>query len=379
MGAGAWGLPAALELADRGHEVTVIDRAGPGNRWSSSSGPTRLWRLADPDRAAIRLGRRAAAALARIEARLGRRVHTRTGLLWRDAAGPLEQIAAAVRAEEVEHRAVPASSVGEIFPGLLADDRDALWFPDAGATLAAELIAGYVRLLTAAGGRTVVGTEVTAVRQTPAGAEVVLDDGSTIGSDVVVVCAGPGAPALLPDLGLTVPLRPFLEQVVHLGLPGEPHRDDATPCLFDGPGPHGPGIYTMPTPGTGYKIGLDSPLRVLRPGDRDRDPDPGCTRAIVARADAVLPAPGRQVVDEMVCCWTDSADGWFVVDRVGSVVVACGDAGKGFKYSPAMGGILADLAEGAPVDADVTAMGAARFAGLTPDQDWAPTALGGTR
>ena len=72
---------------------------------------------------------------------------------------------------------------------------------------------------------------------------------------------------------------------------------------------------------------------------------------------------GREVVDELVCCWTDSADGWFVVDRVGSVVVACGDAGKGFKYSPAIGEILADLAEGRPPDADVAAMSAARFAG----------------
>jgi sarcosine oxidase len=379
VGAGAWGLPAALELADRGHEVTVVDRDGPGNDWASSSGPTRLWRLADPDRPAIRLGRRAAEALARIEARLGRPVHTRTGLLWRDAAGPLQQIADAVRAEGVEHRPVAAESVGEVFAGLRPDERDALWFPDAGATLASDLIAGYVRLLTEAGGRTLTGAEVVAVRVGPDGAEVELGGGSTIEADVVVVCAGAGTPALLPGLGLSVPLRPFLEQVVHLAVPGDPHRDDATPCLFDGPGTHGPGVYAMPTPGVGYKVGFDDPLRALVAGDRDRDPDPGCTRAIVARADAVLPVEGRVVVDEKVCCWTDSADGWFVVDRVGPVVVACGDAGKGFKYSPAMGGILADLAEGAPPDEDVRAMSGARFAGREPDQDWAPTALGGSR
>ena len=116
VGAGAWGLPAALALADRGHRVTCIDRDGPGNPWSSSSGPTRLWRVADPDPAAIRLGRRAVAALERIEARLGRRVHTRTGLLWRDAPGPLAQITDAVRAEGVEHTEVPAASVGSVFP-----------------------------------------------------------------------------------------------------------------------------------------------------------------------------------------------------------------------------------------------------------------------
>ncbi|HET9072247.1 MAG TPA: FAD-binding oxidoreductase [Acidimicrobiales bacterium] len=48
IGAGAWGLPAAAEPARRGHEVTVADRYGIGNDLSSSRGPTRLWRLADP-------------------------------------------------------------------------------------------------------------------------------------------------------------------------------------------------------------------------------------------------------------------------------------------------------------------------------------------
>ena len=165
---------------------------------------------------------------------------------------------------------------------------------------------------------------------------------------------------------------------MHLGLPDEPHAADATPCLFDGPGDHGPGIYTMPTPGVGYKVGIDDPLRELVPGDRDRNPDPDCTKAIVVRADAVLPAAGREVVDEHVCCWTDSADGWFVVDRVGSVVVACGDAGKGFKYSPAIGEILADLTEGGTPEPDVAAMSAMRFAGRPIDGDWVPTALGHT-
>jgi sarcosine oxidase len=376
VGAGAWGLPAALALADRGHQVTCVDRDGPGNPWASSGGPTRLWRLADPDPAAIRLARRAAAALDRIEARLGRQVHTWTGLLWRDAPGPLRTIADAVRAEGVPHTEVPAASVGEVFPGLVADDRDALWFPDAGATLAADLVAGYTRLLGEAGGTMVTGAEVLSVRTTAGGAAVLLGDDTTLEADVVVVCAGPGTPALLGDIGLAVPLMPFLEQVVHLGTPGDPHAADGMPCLFDGPGEHGPGIYTMPTPGVGYKVGIDDPLRVLTPGDRGRDPDPDRTRAIVARADAVLPVAGREVVDELVCCWTDSPDGWFVVDRVGSVVVACGDAGKGFKYSPAMGEILADLAEGGTAEPDVAAMSAARLAGRVVDQDWVPTALG---
>jgi sarcosine oxidase len=375
VGAGAWGLPTAAERVRRGHDVTLVDRHGPGNPLSSSSGPTRLWRVADPDPAAIRLGRRAVEAMQRLEARAGRAVRTSPGLMWRDTASSLRQIRDAVVAEGVTHTEVPADAVGDLFPGLEPDERDALWFPEAGALLAAEALNAYVELFDRGGGVTWFGPEVRSVSSTAAGATVTLDDGRTLDADAVVVCAGPGTPDLLPGIGLDVPLRAFLEQVVHLGDGGGSSASDSWPCLFDGPAEGEDGIYAMPSPGVGYKIGIDKPLRELVTGDDDRTPDPGRTRDIVARADRILPAPGRQVVDELVCCWTDSPDGWFVVDRVESVVVACGDSGKGFKYSPAIGEILADLAQGEPVDADVAAMSGRRFEGRA-FASWTPTSLG---
>jgi sarcosine oxidase len=375
IGAGAWGLPTAAELVRRGHEVTLVDRYRPGNRLSSSSGPTRLWRVADPDRAAIRLGRRAVEALQRLEGRLGRPLRASPGVLWRDADAALAQITRAVESEGVDHTFVPASSVADFFPGLRPDERDALWFPEAGALLAADAIAGYVELFDRDGGVSLFGPEVTSVAATASGTEISLDDGRVLHADAAVMCAGPGTPDLLPGIGLEVPLRAFLEQVVHLGDAGGSSASDALPCLFDGPTEGEAGVYAMATPGVGYKIGIDSPLRELLPGDDDRAPDPERTRAIVAWADRSLPSPDRKVVDELVCCWTDSPDGWFVIDRADSVVVACGDSGKGFKYSPAIGEILADLAEGAALEADVAAMSGRRFAGHS-GSTWTPTSLG---
>ncbi len=277
------------------------------------------------------------------------------------------------------HTEVPAADVGDVFAGLAPDGRDALWFPEAGSLLASDLISGCLDLLLDDGGQLVVGSTVTSVRTSPSGAVVALDDGRALDADAVVVCAGPGTPALLPGIGLDVPLRPFLEQVVHVGRSAKPDAaHDALPCLFDGPVDGAAGIYSMPTPGVGYKVGLDQPLRELLPGDDDRTPDPRLTDEILARTLQALPSLGQGVVDELVCCWTDSPDGWFVVDRVGSVVVACGDSGKGFKYAPALGEILADLVEGAPPEPDVAAMSARRFAELDPDAPWSPTSLGGT-
>ena len=124
------------------------------------------------------------------------------------------------------------------------------------------------------------------------GVAVTLDDDEVLHADVAVVCAGPGTPALLRASVSEVPLRAFLEQVVHLGRPGPPGSSDLLPCLFDGPGEHDPGVYAMPTPGVGYKIGIDGPLRELVPGDLDRTPDPARTAAVLDWARTGCPASG---------------------------------------------------------------------------------------
>ena len=71
VGAGAWGLPAAAELARRGHRVTLVDRYGPANLLSSSPGPTRLWRLTHPDAVRVRLALRSLEAMERLSSLAG--------------------------------------------------------------------------------------------------------------------------------------------------------------------------------------------------------------------------------------------------------------------------------------------------------------------
>ena len=156
VGAGAWGLPAATELATRGHAVTLLDRYGVGNLLSSSAGPTRLWRLTHPDAVRVRLARRSVEAWERLEARSGRAVHLRRGLLWRDDES-LPGVVDALRSEGVEHTEVAAADVARFFPGLRPDGRDAVWQPSAGPLLAAESLRAHADLYADAGGTTVVG------------------------------------------------------------------------------------------------------------------------------------------------------------------------------------------------------------------------------
>lgn len=370
IGGGAWGLPAAAELARRGHPTTLLDRYGIGNRLSSSSGPTRLWRLIDTDPLLVRLARRALEAMQRLEELTGATVFLRRGLLWRTEAETAAAAMTVLDREGVPYTAAAAADVGRFFPGLHPDGRDALWMEDAGPVLAAASLQAQLALFERSGGTLHTGTAARGVERTARGLRVDLADGTTLHADAVVVAPGPGAVELLPALGVHVTLQPQLEQVVHFGDPGVPHRYDVLPCLIDGRTPCHGGIYAMPTPGTGFKAGLDVPLRDLKSGDNDRTPDPARTRDIEDWIQQAIPGIPPQAIDAQVCSWTASPDRRFIIDAIGdSLVVACGDSGTGFKFSALMGTVLADLAEGRAPDADVAAFSVRRFqqqAALSP-------------
>jgi len=363
VGAGAWGLPAAAEMSRRGHDVTLVDRHGPFNALSSSVGPTRLWRLADPNPARVRLARRGLEAMRRLAERANTEVFLTRGLVWRDDVS-LPALLETLAAQDVEHTEVSAQDVERFFPGLRPDGRDAVWQPVAGVVLAETSLRAQLRLFT---GTTLFGHDVVDVDARTSGVRISFADGRFVDADVAVLAPGPGAATLLGRVGVDVDLQPYLEQVVHFGDPADPHSSDALPGLFDGPTGHRPGVYGMPTPGRGYKIGLDAPLRNYEQSDANRNPDPARTTAIRDFVREGLASVPSTVVDEQVCVWTDSPDGSFVVDRLPEgVVFACGDSGEGFKYSALMGEVLADLAEGDTPDDDVAALSLERFASGVP-------------
>jgi sarcosine oxidase len=370
VGAGAWGLPTAAELAHRGHDVVLLDRHGIANPLSSSSGPTRLWRLTHPDAVRVRLARRSVEAMERLASRSGRTVFLRRGLLWRDGA-QLEHVASALASEDVPFEQVGAADVARRFPGLRPDERAAIWQADAGPVLAAASLAAQAGLFDAAGGTTVIGADVVDVDVRSSGIRLTCGDGSRLDADRAVLAPGPGAGRLLARIGVGLPLQPVLEQVVHVGGPG----DTDLPCLYDGPTDGQPGMYAMPTPGLGYKIGLDQPLRDLVEGDVDRTPDPALTRLATERVRRDLTSIRPDAIDAQVCSWTVSPDGRFVIDTLPhGIVIACGDSGEGFKFSALMGLVLADLATGAPADPDVESFGLSRFSG--PVEAGSPHVLG---
>jgi len=365
VGAGAWGLPAAAELARRGHEVTLVDRHGTAHQLGSSSGPTRLWRLSHPDRHRVRLAQRSVEAWHRLEADSGITAILERGLLWRDVVTS-SLVAAALTAEGVPHTVVDPGDVATFFPGLRPDGRVGIWQETAGPVLARAALDAQAALFAMAHGEVVCGPVIREIDTTADGVLLTAEGGRTFQADVVVLAPGPGAGPLLEQLGVHLTLHPVLEQVCHVG--HAPDTDDL-PCLYDGPQGDEPGMYAMPTPGRGYKLGIDLPLRDWHEDDVNRVPDAHVSAMISERVVRNFVDLDPTVLDAQVCSWTDSPDGRFVIDTLaeGRIVLACGDSGEGFKFSALMGLVLADLVEGAPEDADIVPFGLLRFAAGEPE------------
>jgi len=350
------GLSAARVLAKRGHDVVAIDRFGVGNEWSSSRGATRIWRLAHADRHMVRLAQRAVTAWRDLEAATGEALLLTSGLLWRGRDA--EAVHQALVAEGVECELAAPARQRELFPELVTDDRPVVWQPEAGSVLASHAMAAHLAGVEQAGGQLVAGQQVLSIENRSEGVRVVTDRGH-LDADVAVVACGPWATPLLQDLGVDLPLQPVLEQVVYVnGPPGWEKR----PAVIDDVDLHGSGgFYAMPTPGLGYKIGIERPVRPWSPDDLDRTPSPEIDEAARQLVADLLPGFGPKLLHSEVCSWTTGPDDDFVFDRLGNVVIGTSDGGQAFKFSALIGQILADLAEGLPPDDDVARFSLARF------------------
>jgi sarcosine oxidase len=105
----------------------------------------------------------------------------------------------------------------------------------------------------------------------------------------------------------------------------------------------GHGTYSLPDPLHGVKAGLHHGGPVVDP-DLDGEPDLDAVAQVSAwirdRLTDVDPAP----IGAETCLYTSTADGSFVLERRGRVVIGSACSGHGFKFAPVVGRRLADLA-----------------------------------
>ncbi|WP_426954892.1 FAD-dependent oxidoreductase [Muricoccus radiodurans] len=341
LGAGIMGLSTAWALNAAGHRVTVVDQASPPNPVGSSVDDHRLIRHAyGAARGYARMVDDAYRAWDVLFADVGERPYVRTGVLAL-AEGPSAWIAgsrATLRAEGHALEDLTPGQVAALYPWARPDGiADAFRMESGGVLLARRIVEALARHLAARGVRFV---RARARDLDPARARLVLEDGTALEADRLVVAAGPWAPRLLPVLAARV--VPSRQVLVYLDPPPALREAWArAPMLLDLA--EDGGFYAVPpVAGTGLKIGDH---RFSRRGDPD---DP--REATAAERDEILALaahrlrdfPAYRVASARACYYDVEPEERFLLEPLSDrCVLLSGFSGHGFKFGPVLGRAVA--------------------------------------
>jgi glycine/D-amino acid oxidase-like deaminating enzyme len=312
VGAGVMGCAAAWALRERGAEVSVHEQFELDHVRGSSHGRTRIFRISYPDPAWIRFAQEAYAGWLELDPDL-------LGLygLVELVADPELTSARALDECGVPYRLLDrdeARALGASLP----DGWSALQVADAGVVFAERARHAF---LDAA------GVEVETNRR--------IESVDELDADVVVVTAGSWVRDLVPDLPVTV----TRETVAYFRREGPP-----PPSIVDlNAETGGHGMYSLYDPVHGLKAGAHHAGAAAEPSVAG-EPDPAIVARISSWVRERFPDVDPEPVEEQTCLYTTTADEEFVLERRGRVVIGSACSGHGFKFAPAVGRRLADLA-----------------------------------
>lgn len=362
IGGGAMGSATAWALARRGREVLLVERFEPGHAMGASHGEYRNFNVAYAEPDYVELLVEARNLWGELEVDSGETLLELVGLVNHGEAAPhqapaggqrdsFDAVHASLDAAGIENEFVDAAEAHRRWPGLRFDTR-VLFSPQSGRVKADASVAALQRLAGELGADVRHRTRAVAIRVlSDDRVEVDLESETghvtTVGARSLVVTAGAWTEKLLGGR-LTLPrLVVTQEQPAHFALrdpapawPSFNHLRDRSPqgdyWYSD--------VYGMLTPGVGVKAGWHGTGTPIDPDARTFTSEEVQLEALRRYAREWLPGVDADRFEEISCTYTstDSAD--FVLDRVGPITVGAGFSGHGFKFTPAVGRILADLA-----------------------------------
>jgi sarcosine oxidase len=312
VGAGVMGCAAAWALRERGAQVTVHEQFALDHARGSSHGRTRIFRLAYPDAFWVRFAQEAYAGWRDLDPSL-------LGLygLVELVADPAATSARALEACGVPYRLLDRDEVRTL-GAELPDGWTALHLADAGVVFADRARHAFLEAA---------GVEVETDRR--------IESTDELDADVVVVTAGSWVRDLVPDLPVTV----TRETLAYFEREGPPAASIVDLSVETG----GHGMYSLHDPVHGLKVGAHHAGSEADP-DTDAPPDPALVDRIAAWVAARFPDVDPTPVEAQTCLYTTTADEQFILERRGRVVVGSACSGHGFKFAPAVGRRLAELA-----------------------------------
>ena len=359
VGLGAMGRATVAELARRGRRVLGLEQFTVAQARGSSQGGTRIIREAYFEHPLyVPLVQRAYAAWQALERRTGRALLVPTGgLTIGPPAGRLVTGAlASARTHGLAHDVLDEPEVARRHPAVrIPGGAVAVAEPRAGVLLAARGLDALLDVARADGADVRGGAVVEGWAARADGVRVTVG-GETLHADRLVLAGGPWMPGLVPALaGLRVE-----RNAVHWFEPPAAssaclYGPDALPVLVieDTPAHL---LYALPSMRAlgndledgvkfaGHHSGVVAAIERI-----DHQPTPADAAAIAPDVVRYLPGLAPAPTRSAVCCYTNTPDGHFLIDRHPdhpAVVLVSACSGHGFKFAPVVGVIAADLADG---------------------------------
>ena len=354
------------QLARRGVRAVGIDRWEPPHAQGSTHGRTRIIREAYFEHPLyVPLVKRAYQMWDELARASGERLFLATGgLMLGPEAGPLVQGALlSARTHHLEYELVDAREVARRFPALtpptadvgVVEPRAGLVFPELGVrTMLAAARAAGAELRT--------GARVQAWSATSRGVTISTDRGEISAARVVIAAGawiGDLVPQMAPSLTVTREMGHWFAPRAH----AERFRGDRMPILlweFE-PARY---FYSLPDDGDGFKASIHHEGRAIDPDaarDAVTDAETAQVRALVER---LMPDGSGKLLDRNTCLYTNTPDEHFAIGAHPAhaqvtIVSAC--SGHGFKFAPAIGELVAQLALGGGSTFDISPFALARL------------------
>jgi sarcosine oxidase len=362
-GLGGFGSATAYHLASRGLRVLGLDPHPAGHDQGASHGESRIVRQAYFEGSAyVPLLRRTYELWERLALDADEPLVRRTGglFLGRPGSRVFDGSLASAHDWDVAHEVLDAAEVARRFPAFRPPEGTAALFePEAGVVGPERGVLAHLRLAAGHGAdlRHAEGVTSWSADGGTDGAGVTVRtarDTYTAGS--LVLAPGRWAPELLADLAL--PLR-VERRVMHWFRPAagaEAFGPDRFPVWIwdrdDGTAPYGVPCLD----GVGVKAAVHY--------SRVRSAETWTGAELAALLADLLPGLGHEHLRAVDCSYTLTPDEHFVVGRHPEheqVVIGCGFSGHGFKFTPVLGEVLADLATGRATSYDLSMFDPRRF------------------
>ncbi|MEV6654626.1 N-methyl-L-tryptophan oxidase [Streptomyces sp. NPDC051219] len=355
LGLGGMGSAAARHLAARGARVLGLEQYSPVHNRGSSHGGSRITRQSYfEDPAYVPLLLRSYELYEQLERDTGLDVAMLCGGVM---VGPPDSrtVAGSLRSAEkwgLPHELLDAREIRRRFPTMTpTDDEVALYEDLAGLVRPENTVAAHLRLAARDGAELRFEEPVTRWETLPGGRGVrVRTAQGTYTAGHLVICPGAWAPGLLDDLGVTVTVE---RQVMYWFQPAggtRPYEPQRHP-IYIWEDVQGVQVYGFPAidgPGGGAKVAFfRQGGTVCTPDTIDRTVHPEEIAAMAGQVAPHLPSLPGSFLTASTCMYSNTPDEHFVITphpAHENTTVACGFSGHGFKFTPVVGEILADLA-----------------------------------